>query len=354
MVGFAPEGRRAWHFAEGTTRGKVVTYIVTQNLTDESASVTATFTRDDGTSEKRQYDVPPRGRDAYRVNDLLQDTAFSTSVRANRDLVVERTIMLEGERPPTVKRSREDKGPNVQTNGQTDDSFAMARNANGIFGGLGYLAAGTEPGSRTWEFAEGSTRDPYSTTFVLFNPGQHDTYVRFTFRLEQGGMKTKAVYLPPTARLAFSPNDIVPAADFATSVSSDYPIIVERAYASSGDGLYGALGYTSALPRKESRTWYFAEGNTASQIEMFFVLYNLSAQSTQVRATYFIDGASSRERTLPLPPGARLAVRANDVVSGGVFSTRFVADQNIMVERTIYLPGGSGFTTVGTGVVRGG
>ena len=46
----------------------------------------------------------------------------------------------------------------------------------------------------------------------------------------------------------------------------------------------------------------------------------------------------------------RLAVRANDIVPGGVFSTRFVADQNIMVERTLYLPGGFGFTTVGAGV----
>jgi len=229
----------------------------------------------------------------------------------------------------------------------------MARDATGIFGGLGYLASGTEPGSRNWEFAEGSTRAPYSTTFILFNPGEHDTYVRFAFRLERGGTQTKAVYLPPTSRLAFDPKDIVPAADFATSISADYPIIVERAYASSGDGLYGALGYTSARPRTDSRVWYFAEGNTTNQIEMFFLLYNLSTQAAQVRATYFVDGSSAREQTLPLPGGARRAVRANDTVSGGFFSTRFVADQNILVERTLYLPGGSGFTTVGAGAVRG-
>jgi hypothetical protein len=353
LVGFAPDGKQAWHFAEGTTRGHVTTYFVTQNLTDAPASVTATFTRDDGSTVKRQYDVSPRGRDAYRVNDLLQDTAFSTSIRANQDVVVERTIMIEGERPPTPKRSRDDKGPNVQTNGQTDDSFAMARNANGIFGGLGFLASGTEVGSRIWELAEGSTRAPYSTTFVLFNPGQHDTYVRFTFHPEQGRPQTKAVYLSPMSRLAFDPRDVMPAADFGTSISSDYPIIVERAYSSSGDGLYGALGYTPAQPRKDSRLWYFAEGNTTNQIEMYFVLYNRSAQATQVQVTYFVDGASPREAALPLGAGARLAVRANDVVPGGFFSTRFLAEQNIMVERTLYLPGGSGFTTVGAGAVHG-
>ena len=85
---------------------------------------------------------------------------------------------------------------------------------------------------------------------------------------------------------------------------------------------------------------------------MFFVLYNLSDKAAQVRATHFLEDGTTRERTHPLPAGARLAARANDVVPGGRFATRFAADQNIAVERTIYLPGGSGFTTVGAGVVR--
>jgi hypothetical protein len=355
MVGFAPEDLRTWHFAEGTTRGHVTTYFVTQNLTDAPVSVVAVFKGDSGT-RTRQFDVPPRGRDAYRVNDLLQDTAFAATFRADQDIVVERTIMIEGERPPTVSRIRDaDDGnatrSNVQSNGQTDEGSAMLRNATGIFGGLGYVGSATDLGSRNWELAEGSTRGPYSTNFVLFNPNDHDTYVRFTFRPEYGDARTKAVYLPPVSRLAFDPRDVVPGADFATSINSDYPIVVERVYASSGDGLYGALGHTATGPRKDSRVWYFAEGNTASQIEMFFILYNLSDTSAEVRATHFLEDGATREQTHPLPAGARLAVRANDFVPGSRFATRFVADQNIAVERTIYLPGGSGFTTVGAAAV---
>jgi hypothetical protein len=350
--GFAPDGKKAWYFAEGTTRGLATTYFITQNLTDVRATITATFTREDGSAEHRSFGLAPRGRDAYRVDDLMKDTAFSTSVRSDQDIVVERTIMTEGDRPPTAKRSREDKGPNVQTNGRTDDSFAMARDAVGIFGGLGYSGGGTEPGSRTWEFAEGSTRDPYSTTFVLFNPGQQDTDVRLQFRLEQGGTRSQTLHLPALSRRAFDPKDAVPAADFATSISADRPIVAERAYASSGDGLYGALGYTAGPSRTDSRSWYFAEGNTTNQIEMFFVLFNLTSKPAQVRGTYFVDGGPARDQTLTLPAGARLAIRANDIVPGGFFSTRFVADQNIMVERSLYLPGGSGFTTVGAGAGR--
>ena len=128
------------------------------------------------------------------------------------------------------------------------------------------------------------------------------------------------------------------------------PHTFRRAYASDGDGLYGALGHTAGPSRTDSRAWYFAEGNTTNKIEMFFVLFNLSAKPATVRGSYFVEGASAREQTLTLPAGARRAVRANDTVPGGFFSTRFVADQDIVVERTLYLPGGSGFTTVGSGV----
>jgi hypothetical protein len=352
-VGFAPDGKQAWYFAEGTTRGRATTYFVTQNLTDAPAVVKATFERDGGGAAERTFSLPPRARDAYRVNDLLPDTAFSASFRSDQDVVIERTIMMEGERPPTVKRSQEDKGPNVLPNGRTDERDAMARNAHGVFGGLGYVGSGAEPGSRGWQFAEGSTRLPYRTTFILFNPGQQGTAVRFLFRLEQGGTRTHTMQLPALSRAAFDPRDVVPTADFATSISSDRPIVAERAYASDGDGLYGALGYTAPPSRgADSRAWYFAEGNTTNQIEMFFILFNLSAQPVVVRGSYFPDGASTREQTLTLPGGARVAVRANDMVPGGFFSTRFVADQNIMVERTLYLPGGSGFTTLGAGSER--
>jgi hypothetical protein len=346
-VGFAPDGMKSWSFAEGTTRGRATTYFVTQNLTDAPANVTAMFTRDDGSTEKRIYTVPPRARDAYRVNDLLKDTAFSASFRSDQDLVVERTIMTEGERPPIVMANRGEKN---KANGQTDDSFAMARNAIGIFGGLGYVGSGTDPGSRSWEFAEGSTRLPYSVTFVLFNPGKQGTDVRFRFRREQGVPAVHTLHLPALSRVAFDPRDVVPAADFATSISTDRPIIAERAYATSGDGLYGVLGHTASPPRKDSRTWYFAEGNTNSQIETYFVLFNLSTVPAQVRGTYYLDTASTREQDLTVPGGGRLAVRANEIVPASFFSARFQADQNVMVERTLYFPGGSGFTTIGSGV----
>ena len=172
------------------------------------------------------------------------------------------------------------------------------------------------------------------------------------FRLQSGETRARSLWVPGQGRAAIDPRDAVQSADFATSIEADVPIVVERTYASSGDGLYGALGYTRTAARRDSKDWYFAEGNTNSQIETFFVLYNLSDRPSEVRGTFFADGASPREQTLWLPAGGRLAVRANDFVPGAFFSARFRADQNIVAERTFYLPGGSGFTTVGAGVGR--
>ena len=87
-VGYAPDGKQAWYFAEGTTRGRAVTYFVTQNLTDAPAVVTATFIREDGAPGQRQFSLAPRARDAYRVNDLMPDTAFSARFRSDQDVVI--------------------------------------------------------------------------------------------------------------------------------------------------------------------------------------------------------------------------------------------------------------------------
>jgi hypothetical protein len=293
---------------------------VTQNLGDDPANVLATFTRDDGSRVRRAFTVAPRGRDAYRMNDLLKDSAFAASFVADQDLVVERTIMSEG---PT-----------------------------GVLGGPGYAPTGPEVGYRQWDFAEGSTRRPYVTYFVLFNPNAEAAMVRFRFTLAGGDGIPHKLQVPAHGRVAFDPRDVVPATDFATTITSDRPIVAERSYYSTGDGLYGALGYTASTPRDNSRAWYFAEGNTIGQVQTYFLVYNLSDQSTEVRATYFGNDGRTREQTIPVAPRGRAGVRANDVISNQEFSARFLADQDVLVERTFYFPGWSGFTVVGAGVGR--
>jgi hypothetical protein len=319
-LGFAPESKRSWYFAEGTTRGLINTYFITQNLSDQPANVTATFTRDDGSRVKRAFTVGPRARDSYRMKDLIPNNAFASSFVADQDIVVERTLISEG---PV-----------------------------GVLGGPGYSPTGSEVGFRTWTFAEGSTRGPYLTNFVLFNSNSTAAQVRFRFSIERGTTRGHTLELPAQTRLAFDPRDVVPSADFATTITSDQPIIAERSYYSTGDGLFGTLGYTQPGARQDSRAWYFAEVNTNGQIETFFLIFNLSDREARIRASYFTNDGKPQEQSLSVPAGGRLGLRANDVISGRTFAARFLADQNVLVERTFYFPGWSGFTAVGAGVAR--
>lgn len=352
-LGYAPENMRGWHFAEGTTRGQRTTFFVAQNLGDAPANVVATFTRDDSSRETRSFTLAPRARDAYRMNDLMPNTAFAASFAADQDIVVERTIMIEGDHPAPMRRRRDDDGDRrgASRNGRAGNS-ATAEDGIGILGGLGYAAAGADVGSRSWEFAEGSTRRPYLTYFVLFNPSDEAAEVRFRFRPASGEARTHILRLPALGRVAFDPRDVVPEADFGTSIMADRPIIAERSYYSTGDGLYGALGYTPPRARGQARAWYFADGNTTGDIETYFVLANLTDQPAQVRASYFADDGQPRDHAMTVPAGGRLALRANDVISGRTFAARFVADRDIVAEHTTYFPGGSGFSTPGTGVGR--
>lgn len=350
-LGFAPKGMRTWSFAEGTTRGLVTTYFVSQNLSDSPATVNATFTRDDGTKQTRSYTLEPRMRDAYRMNDLMRDTAFSATFSSDQDIVMERTIMRESDRPEGGA-TKTLSGDERKANGDAGGGVNPGTNTIGVFGGLGYAPSGDEAGSKAWYFAEGSTRRPYETYFVLFNPGSEATEARLRYAIPGKTAPSQAVQLPPLGRLAINPRNLVDNADFGTIITADRPIIVERSYYSTGDGLYGTAGFTLPPTRSNSKSWYFAEGNTSGGNELFFILSNLTDQAASVRARFFADDGQPREQLLTLPGKGRLSIRANDFVPAQAFATRFLADQDILVERTLYFSGQSGYTTFGGGVGR--
>lgn len=349
VVGYAPTGMHDWSFAEGTTRGHVTTYFVSQNLSDGPATVNATFTRDDGHKTTRAYTLAPRQREAYRMDDLMPDTAFSARFASDQDIVMERTIMRESDvgTPPAPTRSGDAR---KGLNGDAGGGVNPGTNTIGVFGGLGYVASGDEIGARVWSFAEGSTRRPYETYFVLFNPGETAADVRLQYAVAGGGTPSQSVHLPPLGRKAFSPKDVVPAGDFGTTITASQPIVVERSYLSTGDGLYGALGFTPAPTRSSSKAWYFAEGNTTGQNELYLLVSNLTDQPAILRATFFSDDGQQREQVFTVGGGGRLSVRANDFVPDQAFSTRVLADQDVVVERTMYFSGESGFATFGAGV----
>lgn len=310
--GFAPDGMQAWHFADGSTRGQTETFYVIRNLTDSPATVTATFVTGSGRRLERQLLFAPRERLALAMRELLPDDSFGASFVANRAIVVERTVYTRG--------------------------------ARGLLGGLGY--AGAAEGATTWYFAEGSSKTPFATFFILFNPGPRPASVTLTFEGDRSAQTV--LQLAPGSRLAYNPAAVLPEAEFATTVQSSEPIIVERSSYSLGAGLLGAVGYSPGF-RSDGRHWSFAEGNTSGRIETFFIVRSLAESPTTVQARLFPMGREPIELQLPLAAGARIALRANDVVPGTTFAASFSADVSLVVERIVTVPGWGSDNVVGIG-----
>ena len=68
--------------------------------------------------------------------------------------------------------------------------------------------------------------------------------------------------------------------------------------------------------------------------------------------SYQRDDGIRLTQWLGAEPNARLSFDANEVVGPRAYGASFSADQNIVVERTLYFSGQSGFTTLGAGVGR--
>ncbi len=85
-----------WYLAEGYTGGGFETYVLVQNPADDTRNVTMTFMEPGGRNTTRTYRVPPRSRFSVGVNNVLPDAEFSTRVRADGPVIVERAVYFNG------------------------------------------------------------------------------------------------------------------------------------------------------------------------------------------------------------------------------------------------------------------
>jgi hypothetical protein len=216
-------------------------------------------------------------------------------------------------------------------------------------GGLGY--PGAQTGATTWYFAEGNTRRPYWTFLVVFNPGPERATVDVQIDSEQGQTGRVRLELAGFERRAYDLAALLPSATFATTVRASRPIVAERSYYSTGDGLFGVVGYSPGPP-SDAKSWTFTDGNTTGRVETYFVLRNLTRTGGKVEATFYTGDGPPTRRTLPIGPYARDVFRASDVVPNRTFATRFSSDVDLVVERSMYFPGWGAHGVVGVGVAN--
>ncbi|TME88417.1 MAG: hypothetical protein E6I52_29865 [Chloroflexi bacterium] len=184
--------------------------------------------------------------------------------------------------------------------------------------------------SRRWYFAEGSTRFPFDVSFALQNPNPQPTIAHFLFLTTDGKQVPYDMRLDANSRETLKAADVMPGAEFATIVTTELPVYVERSM------YFGHGGHSAAGARQTSKTWYLAEGSSVPPFDTWVLLMNPNPSPTLAQLRFMREDGSVVDHTELVPAMGRKSVFVNLLFTASGFATQVTADQPIVVERAMY------------------
>jgi hypothetical protein len=299
-----PRESRRWYFAEGSTRPPFEVIFALQNPNQQSTIAHFLF-------------LSPTGR----------QTTFDMLLAANSRATLDAAAVLPNDEFATIVT--------------TDLPVYVERSM--YFGHDGHSAPGARQAARSWYLAEGSTVSPFDTWILLLNPNNVPTLAQMRFFSEDGSVIEHIELLPPLGRRSVYVNALFRTSGFATQVTADQPIVVERAmYFDGGQGGHDTLG--TAEPGKN---WYFAAGASRSGFDTWLLLENPGNTPANVRVSFMTDGGQVVPQPVFVLPHARNSLYTDPLVPNGVYGMRIESDQPIVAERAVYFDSGrAGFDAV--------
>jgi hypothetical protein len=293
-----------WYFAEGTTSPPDTMWLLIGNFNVAPAHVTLTFMKEDGSQLVRSVTVGPTSRKNVFVNDYFPPpgVAVSTKVESDLPIVAERSLYWGG-----------------------------SHNAPGV----------TAPAT-TWYLAEGFTGGDSQTWILLMNPGALTANATLKFFKEDGTTLTQPQALAPHSRTSIFVNGLLPGVAFGTKITSDQPIVAERAEYFGPPGARG--GHDSEGATTLGTHWTLAEGSTQGGFSTFILVLNPNAAVAHLVAKYLREDGSQVLQTYSVAPTSRATILVNALMPGVAFATDITSDQPIVVERAMYFNGGEGGT----------
>ncbi|MFI5078493.1 MAG: SBBP repeat-containing protein, partial [Vicinamibacteria bacterium] len=133
--------------------------------------------------------------------------------------------------------------------------------------------------------AEGSTGAFFDDRIALFNPGIDLATVVLRFQRDAGAEIQQVLAIPSRSRATVNPETIVGLenAAFATVIESNQSVVVDRTMTWDAAGI-GSHAETSI--EQPATAWYLAEGSTAGNFDLYYLLQNPNASPAQVTITF--------------------------------------------------------------------
>jgi N-acetylmuramoyl-L-alanine amidase len=293
-----------WYFAEGTTRGEFTTYLAVANPATAATEVSFTYMLASGPPVTVSHSVAARSRYTLDISsDVGTGQDVSTFLHSDLPVVAERPMYFD-------------------YHGRWD----------GGHDSLGANALNTD-----WYFAEGTTRDDFTTYVTLMNPAATAADVTFTYVLASGPPITVRHTATPKSRFTLDvSSDVGTGQDVSTFLHSDLPVVAERPmyfdYHGRWDGGHDSLG-ANAL----NTDWYFAEGTTRDDFTTYLAVMNPATAAARVTFTYMLASGPPVSFVHSVAARSRFTLDvSSDVGAGQDVSTFIRSDLPVVAERPMY------------------
>ncbi|MHB0869228.1 MAG: WD40/YVTN/BNR-like repeat-containing protein, partial [Chloroflexota bacterium] len=90
-------------------------------------------------------------------------------------------------------------------------------------------------------------------------------------------------------------------------------------------------------PGPAAATSFFAEGSTQPPFDTWFLVQNPTGNAASVRFTFLVEGAGVQTRDFSVGPNTRFSLFVNQILPNVAFSTRVDSNQQIFVERSMFV-----------------
>jgi hypothetical protein len=297
----------AWYLAEGYTGGDFDEWILLQNPGNTLAFTTLTLMSQEGSRQVRTFTVPAHSRYTVHVDEILPDAQVSAQVTSSSPLVVERAQYLNDHRAGTCT--------------------IASRNT-----------------SRSWCFAEGYCGEGFETWLLVQNPGLLWAGVECRFMMPGGEVYTETYRLPPRSRFTVPLHDMFPGEEVSVSLTSDQPVVAERAMY-WGERAEGHATIGTPLP---DTVWRFAEGYTAEGFEEWLLVSNPGGDPCELQFTFLFPDGTVRTYLDQAPGNSRYTMNVGKHIGPREVSIVLKASSRVVAERAMYFKQRSGGTcTIG-------
>jgi hypothetical protein len=222
-----------------------------------------------------------------------------------------------------------------------------------------------EAPSTTWYLAEGSTGGAFDLFYLLENPGNATAVVTVNYlRPTPLTPIVKTYTVDPRSRRTIyvdTEDPLLAATDLSAKITSDQPILAERAMYFSTPTQPFAAGHEGAAVTAPELSWFFAEGATGSFFDEFLLLANAETTDATVQITYLLPIGTPIVKSYTVKAQSRLTINVDfeDPALKDTPVSAIVESKNgvpVVAERAMWWPSpnwyeahlSAGATTTGT------